>query len=172
MTIVIFVVAATILAVSLAIHSREKAIVRRNGYGWNSDDAPPISIIGYVASVILLIMVIALVFTFGNQAFQGTIIDNKIEMYEQENENIENEIDVLVSNYIQHEDNVIDKVALNQGDGIKLVTLYPTLKSDALVSKQIDVYMANNQAIKDLKIQKEDCRIAQWWLYFGGGLGK
>ena len=172
MTIVIFVVAAAILVASLVIHSREKAIVRRNGYGWDCDDVPPISIAGYIIAVVLLIFVFAMSLKFGNQAFQGTVIDNKIEMYEQENENIENEIDALVSNYIQHEDNVIDKVALNQGDGIKLVTLYPTLTSDELVSKQIDVYMANNQAIKDLKIQKEDCRIAQWWLYFGGGLGK
>ena len=52
-------------------------------------------------------------------------------------------------------------------DGINLVSLIPTLKSDTLVQKQIEVYVANNDKIKELKEEKIDLSKSKWKLYFG-----
>ena len=49
-----------------------------------------------------------------------------------------------------------------------LVTLYPELKADTLVAKQIEIYTNNNQKIKELKEQKLYGKVYKWWLYFGG----
>ena len=50
---------------------------------------------------------------------------------------------------------------------ITLVSLYPELKADALVSKQIEIYISNNEKIKELKEFKINGSIYRWWLYFG-----
>ena len=50
---------------------------------------------------------------------------------------------------------------------ITLVSLYPELKSDELVKKQIAVYQENNKKIINLKEKQIDANVAKWWLYFG-----
>ena len=51
---------------------------------------------------------------------------------------------------------------------ITLVSLYPELKADTLVTKQIEVYIDNNKKIKNLKEKKINLSVKKWWLYFGG----
>lgn len=49
-----------------------------------------------------------------------------------------------------------------------LITLYPELKSDKLVQKQINIYVDNNKKIKILKEKQINGKVLKWWLYFGG----
>ena len=56
---------------------------------------------------------------------------------------------------------------LKDKDAINLVSLFPELKSDSLVQKQIEVYLANNAKIKELKEDEIDLSKAKWKLYFG-----
>jgi hypothetical protein len=51
---------------------------------------------------------------------------------------------------------------------ITLVSLYPELKADQLVSSQLDIYVQNNEMIKSLKLEKINADVVRWWLYFGG----
>lgn len=113
------------------------------------------SIISFIAAIILLVSVSEL-----------KVIDTKIEMYQYENTKIESQIVECVEQYQQYESNVFTEVSPK--NAIALVTLYPELKSDTLVSKQIDVYLENNKTIKDLKAQKINGSVWSWWLYFGG----
>lgn len=113
------------------------------------------SIISFIALVVLLVNVSGL-----------KAIDPKIEMYQTENANIEKQIADCVEQYQQHEIEVFTEVAPDSA--ITLVSLYPELKSDALVKKQIEIYVANNQKIKELKEQKIMGNIIRWWAYFGG----
>ena len=56
---------------------------------------------------------------------------------------------------------------LKNESSITLVSLYPDLKSDELVKKQIDVYESNNKEIREMKEKKIDLKVLKWWLYFG-----
>jgi hypothetical protein len=94
------------------------------------------------------------------------VIDEKIAMYQEENAAIECQIAEVVQKYQQYETDIFTEVAPE--DAVTLVALYPELKSDTLVQQQIDVYIANNQKIKELKEQKIDADVLRWWLYFGG----
>lgn len=100
-----------------------------------------------------------------------SIMDKKIEMYEQENNNIQSSISEIVENYKDYEIKTQEKSLENmkpQNLDVMLVTqIYPDLKSNELVVKQIEVYSANNDKIKQLKEEKLDNQIAKWWLYFG-----
>ena len=94
-----------------------------------------------------------------------SVIDQKIEMYEQENTKIEQQIETAVTAYQQHEKDVFTTVKPNSY--MQLVSLYPELKSDTLVKAQIKTYQSNNKKIKELKEQEINGNVKRWWLYFG-----
>ena len=111
-------------------------------------------IISFVAMVVLIANVSALL-----------TIDNKIAMYQEENTNIERQIEGCVKQYQEYESGVFADASSESV--ITLVSLYPELKADALVAKQIEVYLGNNKKIKELKEQSIDGDVMRWWLYFG-----
>lgn len=86
-------------------------------------------------------------------------------MYTEQNEEIEQDVNVLVKNYMKYES---DTYGLLKGESsISLVSLYPELKSDSLVEEQVSLYMENNRDIKRLKEKKINISTWKWWLYFG-----
>lgn len=92
-------------------------------------------------------------------------IDQRIAMYEEENEKIEANIDAIVSNYMDFESSTYEK--LKNQNAIDLVSTFPELKSDKFVQKQIEVYIANNDQMKKLKEKKIELSSKKWHLYFG-----
>lgn len=123
---------------------------------------------GYVFQVIGTIISI-----FASMAFVALLvfvinrvgIDKKIAIYEEENTKIEQQIADTVKQYQEYETGIFTEVAPESS--IALVTLYPELKSDTLVQSQIEVYVENNEAIKELKSKAINAPVARWWLYFG-----
>lgn len=95
----------------------------------------------------------------------GSVIDKKIAMYKKENTKIETQMDVLVSQYMKFETDTYGE--LKNESSITLVSLYPDLKSDELVKKQIEVYESNNKEIREMKEKKINLKVLKWWLYFG-----
>ena len=93
------------------------------------------------------------------------IIDDKIAIYQEENEKIETQVNLIVENYQNYEKDTFKECKLE--DPTFVFTMYPELKSNDLVSKQIDLYVENNKKIKELKTSKLDYEIMAWWLYFG-----
>lgn len=92
-------------------------------------------------------------------------IDKKIALYEEENAKIEQQIAATVKQYQEYETGIFTDVAPESS--ITLVTLYPELKSDTLVQSQIEVYVENNNTIKELKSTAINASVYRWWLYFG-----
>lgn len=108
-----------------------------------------------------VIVVISIILLFAN----GITAKPKIEMYEKENQKIEEQVDVLVKQYMEYEGKTLKE--FKSENSITLVSLYPELKSDTLISKQIEVYIANNNKIKELKEKEIEMKIGKWLLYFG-----
>ena len=117
---------------------------------------------GIIGSIVSFIAAIGLLVTVS----ELTAIQPKIEMYQTENTNIENQIAECVREYQKYETEIFTEVAPDSA--ITLVSLYRELKSDELVKKQIEVYLANNQKIKELKEQDIMGDVYRWWTYFGG----
>jgi hypothetical protein len=114
---------------------------------------------------------ILFLFSLGSLVIVGCYVsesrtfDEKIAMYTEENANIEADINALVEQYMDYESDTYGE--LKGENGITLVSLYPELKADTLVNKQIEVYIANNEKIKELKAKKINLTVYKWWLYFG-----
>ena len=93
------------------------------------------------------------------------VLDQKIAMYEEENTSIEESIGSIVEDYMDYESHAY--YDLKSQDLIELVTNFPELKADALVQKELDIYIENNQKIKELKEEKIELSTKKWILYFG-----
>lgn len=97
---------------------------------------------------------------------RNSTIDERIAMYTEENQRIEEQIDILVKDYQEYERGVYADTKTESA--ITLVALYPELKADKLVESQLDIYIKNNEMIKSLKISQINAGVLRWWLYFGG----
>ena len=116
------------------------------------------------------IIFIALAVLFCLLGIPGTIdsryTDQKIQMYQEENEKIEEDVNIIITQYMEHENETFDMSKIESST--VLIQMYPELKSNELVSKQIDIYNENNKKIKKLKLEKIKNQKAKFYLYFGG----
>lgn len=154
--------ALSIVCVVIDMRNRKERIYYEGESGWTF-----VGIICIGVAIVLLAVICCMSY---DVIPESNIIDNKIAMYEEENARIEATIEDMVSGYMEYETGVIDKV-LNNGNeeenAIVLVSLFPELKSDTLVQKQLDVFFANNEKIKELKAEKIDLSMKKFILYFG-----
>lgn len=93
-------------------------------------------------------------------------VDQKIKMYETQNQQLERKIDVTVKSYMNHEKDTYKE--FKAGDWMALITTYPELRSNELVKEQMNTYQSNNRKIAKLKEKEIDCNVTKWWVYFGG----
>ena len=108
---------------------------------------------------------IAIIVLFGCTA-KSRYIPEKIEMYEQENAAIEEQITDVVNDYMEYEQGIFEDISPDEA--MTVVLLYPDLKANTVVEKQMEVYINNNQKIKELKEDYISAKVYKWWLYFGG----
>ena len=112
------------------------------------------TLISFVAFIVLCILVI-----------KGKTIEQRIEMYQEQNQKIEKSISDLVEKYMDYESTTFSE--LSPDSTITLVSLYPELKSDTLVAQQCNLYMENNRKITELREGQINLSVYKWWLYFG-----
>lgn len=117
-----------------------------------------------ISEIFIIASIIATIY-FGVNVKSNDVIDDKVAMYQEENTKIEEQIAIVVSDYMEHESKVFDSAKVSSP--VILAQLYPELKSDELIKSQIDIYVANNEKIKDLKLKKINDSVYRWWLYFG-----
>lgn len=117
------------------------------------------------ASVLMFGVTLIATLVLSIQISNLKVIDQKIAMYQEENTKIEEQISEVVKQYQEYESGIFAEASPESA--ITLVALYPDLKSDTLVQKQIDVYLENNETIKNLKADKINGSVKRWWLYFG-----
>ena len=94
------------------------------------------------------------------------VIPTQIAMYEEENARIEEKVRDTVNKYMEYEGGVIMEIA-PEDDAMSLISLYPDLKTDQLITEEINVYIANNDQIKALRAEQAEQASYKWWLYFG-----
>ena len=117
---------------------------------------------------VLIIMASIIIFAITAYCIHGCkyVIPAKIAMYEEENAKIEEKVSNTVNKYMEYEKNIIVEVSPDD-DVFSLVSLYPELRSDTLVSNEIEMYISNNNKIKELKDEALNISNYRFWMYFG-----
>jgi hypothetical protein len=122
--------------------------------------------IGYVFGGILGVIFILILLISIGFLVNGRTLDTQLEMYNTENSRIEKSISYTVEKYMKHEENIYKEIS---PENILLVAnTYPEINSNALIQKELELYIANNEKIKSLKHEKISLSNVKWWVYFGG----
>ena len=127
----------------------------------DNDTGEVFSGFGFFISVVALIGIIINIGILIN----GRTFDDKIAMYEQENAAIEQSVDVLVKDYYKHESDTYS--SLKPENAVLFASAYPELQSNELATKQLEIYVDNNNKIKELKEDQINLSKNRFWLYFG-----
>lgn len=93
-------------------------------------------------------------------------IESKIDMYIQENAQIEEKVKNTVKAYMNYEEKIY-KELVETSDLTTLILKYPELNSNELVKSEINVYIENSKLIKEMKEKKIDSKFARFLVYFG-----
>lgn len=131
---------------------------------WHKDREWVYYLLNIAGAVILVVSFIAAM-CMGSEFSQRIIIDEKIALYENENRAIEENVNAIVSQYQSYESDMFKN--FKPDSMVFAIGMYPELKSNELVSKQIELYVENNKTIKELKQKQLDYKVTAWWLYFG-----
>ena len=127
----------------------------------DNDTGEVFSGFGFFISVVALIGIIINIGILIN----GRTLDDKIAMYEQENAEIEQSVDVFVKDYYRHESDTYS--SLTPENAVLFASAYPELQSNELATKQLEIYVDNNNKIKELKEDQINLSRNRFWLYFG-----
>lgn len=126
-----------------------------------SDTGPTV----FAISLIVLVVVIICCLFNVNKIVKANTLEQKITVYQEEMTNIENSINPVVQNYLNHEKETY--IALAPDNAVIFASIYPELSSNGIVQKQLNIYNEYLISIKNLKLEIAEISTAKWWLYFG-----
>jgi glucose uptake protein GlcU len=159
MLIVLFIIFLIMIGIGITMQILEEE-KNRHRNSWEETYWGLITCI--LGGIIELIVVISIIFNAVNIS-KLKVSDQKITMYENENNNIQNSISEIVKNYMNYEQNTyaesLKNIDISNTDIVILTQLYPDLKSNEMVNTQIQIYQENNTKIKELKEQKLDYQV-------------
>lgn len=89
----------------------------------------------------------------------------RIETVQDTNTQLEEQICAAVESYLQHEENVYEKLDITTAIG--LFSAYPNLKSNELVQSLITTYQTNAAEIKSLKLEQIELTTFKFLVYLG-----
>jgi hypothetical protein len=115
------------------------------------------------SAIVVVLAIAALILTI--LCFDTARIDERIDMYETENAKIEQQLADVVRMYQEYEQETFDKVT--EKNVMSYISLYPELKSDSMIEKQMAVYYNNYEKLAELKETQIMAPIYRWWVYFG-----
>lgn len=93
-------------------------------------------------------------------------IDSKIELYEQQNEEVYSSVETIAEKYMDFESSTYKE--LSKDSLITLIQTYPELKSNEILNRQINILLMNNDKIIELKESRINLSVYEFILFFGG----
>lgn len=124
----------------------------------------------FLCTVVLIVLSIVVGIVFiGLVCEYPYNIDQKLEMYAEENENIEAKVKQTVQAYMNYEQETY-KDLIETADLQTIIMTYPELNSNELVRAEIETYKENNNKIKELKEKAIDKKIMGFWYFFNIGV--
>lgn len=119
-----------------------------------------------IMTVVFSVAFAASMLFVGGGLIYGQTIQEKISLYEAENAEIDSQICEIVEGYKTYEKETFENIS-NKSANV-LVELYPDLKTNELVQKQMEIYMSNKKKVVSLQEDLINQKPLRWWLYFGG----
>ena len=116
-----------------------------------------------MAIFIVFFFVTALVVGLYN--YDKSTINNRLAVLEEQNQLVLSQIEPLVQQALEYESNTYKDFKLDAAKVIAFTQLYPDLKANNFLNKQIDIILANQEEIKQLKLDKASLNAYHFWLW-------
>lgn len=114
---------------------------------------------------ILVTAILVLLVVGGVYNYQSSTIDNRLNVLEEQNQVVLSQIEPLVQHALDYESNTYKDFKLDANKLIAFAQLYPDLKANSFLNKQIDIILANQEEIKQLKLDKATLNAYHFWLW-------
>lgn len=94
-----------------------------------------------------------------------TTVDARRLVLEEQNQIVLSQIEPLVQQALEYEANTYKDFKLDAAKVIAFTQLYPNLRANSFLNKQIDIILANQEEIKQLKLDKASLNAYHFWLW-------
>lgn len=127
---------------------------------WN--DIVPIWGVGIIIGGLSLFCTMV---AFADYNKASTTVDARQLVLEEQNQIVLSQIEPLVQQALEYESNTYKDFKLDAAKVIAFTQLYPDLKANDFLNKQIDIILANQEEIKQLKLDKASLNAYHFWLW-------
>lgn len=125
---------------------------------YGDDDSHIVTGLFFFPTLIALIVVLS----FYNDA--KTTSKERLEVLTQYNTEIIHDLEPMVNRYLDYEKSTYSDLKLNTNTLLAL-SVYPEIKSNQFIMKQIDVYLKNQEAIKKIKLSIANLKSYKFWIF-------
>lgn len=125
------------------------------------DNVPSFGI-GLILGVLGLFVILIGIANYNKVA---TTVDARQLVLEEQNQIVLSQIEPLVQQALEYESNTYKDFKLDAAKVIAFTQLYPNLKANDFLNKQIDIILANQEEIKQLKLAKASLNAYSFWLW-------
>lgn len=115
--------------------------------------------------LIFMVSLISLLITGGIYNYRASTADSRLAVLEEQNQVVLNQIEPLVQQALNYESSTYKDLKLDAAKIIAFTQLYPDLKANEFLNKQIEVILTNQKEIKQLKLDKASLNAYHFWLW-------
>ena len=114
---------------------------------------------------IFIVFLFITVIVVGVYNYNKSTIEARLTVIEEQNQTVLAQIEPLVQQALKYEANTYKDFKLDATKVIVFTQLYPELKANSFLNKQIDIIIANQEEIKQLKLDKASLNAYRFWLW-------
>lgn len=115
--------------------------------------------------VVNFISFIAILVAGGIYNYDSSTINSRLAVFEEQNTTVLTRVEPLVQKALDYESSTYKDLKLDVNKLIILAQTYPDLKANDFLHKQIEIILANQEEIKQLKLDKASLNAYHFWLW-------
>jgi hypothetical protein len=125
-------------------------------------DHDGILILSFVVSFISFIAILVAGSIYN---YDSSTINSRLAVLEEQNTTVLTQVEPLVQKALDYESSTYKDLKLDVNKLIILAQTYPDLKANDFLHKQIEIILANQEEIKQLKLDKASLNAYHFWLW-------
>lgn len=108
---------------------------------------------------------VAMLIAGGIYNYDSATIDSRLAVLEEQNTTVLTQVEPLVQQALNYESSAYQDLKLDVNKLIIFAQMYPELKANSFLNKQIDIILVNQEEIKQLKLDKAALNAYHFWLW-------